>query len=607
MDDEYHQPLDCGEVVTGRISRDGSTVIRLASGGEIRCRRFVPIGKGDLIRCDKKSLQVLARADREWIDVQNSWTKEVIWSVADRTSQVIFKEIETEEEYQLFDDLRKFHYRGGGGAGRTVPIIAVTSTWDLPRVLGFLEISSSMIANTARKTFFSFPYWESGGNGWQTWNRAAAKKYSSMIARISRFVIHPEIRGLGLANHFLTAAVEFAGSRWHYGGYRPRFLEITADMLRYYPFTSNDFYFLGETEGNEHRLSKDMKYLIKKALAGDGVKSMPQRGGGVMTMQRSYASQLIAYMKSSDRPLSEVLHVLQHDPARLDQVTWEALHKVSRHPKPCYAAGVTDEARTYLRARSKVLEGSRNAVGRNRIRRLEPFVFEGVSVDGHADIGQTNDCRRIQDAFGFVGSSLDAEIVPPISFELGRGEVTLICGASGSGKTALTRAVRVLCCDERPDGERCWGDGEVTMRVKGNARSKGRVVELEEVEGDKLPLEQVGDCDLKDFIEVCAQCGLAEPQLFVRPAASLSSGQRYRFQVAKAFLAAGDIVSIDNFCESLDVFTSEAVCKGVRKLAARMSVSVVVATAAYDRVRMSLKPHQTILLRRGNRPVVEKQ
>ena len=516
---------------------------------------------------------------------------------------ITFKEIETTSELRLFQDLRKFHYRGGGGAGRVVPIIASSETWDLPELLGFIEISSSMIANTARKQFFDYPYRETSGKGWQRWDRAAAKTYSNMIARISRFVIHPEIRGLGLARHFLKAAITYAEERWHYGGFKPRFLEITADMLRYYKFVGAEFIYQGQTEGNEHRLSKDMAYLVKKGLSPKGIRAMPQGGGGIMTMQRSYASRVMKYMETHNRSFPDVVNSLSYEPEHLDQETWEALYRLNRRPKPCYTAGLTDDARAYLLKRSRMLSSIRQVEQSQIDHNILAFSFTDVSVIAHSKLAQSNDSRRLQDTFGFVGSALDSEIIQPTSFVLPAGDVTLVCGASGSGKSLLGAAIRTLCGQGSPPNLEAGMDGDIQILITGSVTPRPRYGELEPLEHDRTALEQVKNLNLESFIETTAKCGLAEPQLFVRPVSSLSSGQKYRLQVAFAFLKRPNILHIDNFCETLDRLTVVAVCKGLKSLASSYNVAVMVSTAAYERLIRLLRPNHIILLRRGNSPL----
>ena len=329
--DEIGFPAHEGVVrVSDRRIVENQSRLQLGPDRAVTMRRYTPVGVGDYIRFNDQGAEVFVRHDKFWLSIEPAWTITVNTRIGNEEVNVIFKEIETSEELELFENLRKFHYRGGGGAGRTVPIIATTELWDLPAVLGFVEISSSMIANTARKKFFDFPYSEDPTIRWKTWDRTSSKLYSNVICRISRFVIHPEIRGLGLAKLFMSAARQYAATRWHFGGFSPRFIEITADMLKFYKFIDRDFVHMGETEGNEHRLSKDMTYLVKKALSGGG--GMPQGGGGIMTLQRGYAQQLMTFLEGSSRTLPDVINSLKYDPSLLDQETWEALHRLNRKP-----------------------------------------------------------------------------------------------------------------------------------------------------------------------------------------------------------------------------------------------------------------------------------
>ena len=339
-------------VIVSRISDRKSLRFKTSDGRSFRARRYLPLGKGDCIFLGDDELRVLVKRDNCWIDIFDPWENKTDLEIFGKIIPIRFKEIETEEEIEHFSLLQDLHYRGGGGAGRAVPIIAKSSVWDLPSVLGFIEISSSMIANSARKRFFDFPYKEDSEFLWREWDRVAARKYSNIICRISRFVIHPELRGIGLAKSFTKAALLYARDRWHFGGFRPRFLEITADMLRYYRFLSRQFVFIGETEGNAHRVQKDMKYLVRRALA---VKGMPQGGGGIMTLQRSYAKSLLKYSESISTALPDIINSLKFDPSRLDQETWEALHRLNRRPKPVYVAGISQKPREYLSVRAKSL------------------------------------------------------------------------------------------------------------------------------------------------------------------------------------------------------------------------------------------------------------
>lgn len=590
-------------VLDRKLSVDRS-ILRLSDGQSVSARRFLPIGKGDIVTCSDDRLAVFAKRDHVWIDVNTAWSRTETIDLKGIRLDVTFKEIESATELRLFNQLRQFHYRGGGGAGRTLPLIGVVDAPDLPRVIGFVELTSAMIANTARKRFFDGAYREATGLGWTHWDHRTSRDLSALICRISRFVIHPELRGLGLARPFARAAAAMASERWHYGGYRPRFLEITADMLRYYPFVGEDFVYIGETEGNEHRVSKDMNYLVKRALSKDGVKAMPQGGGGIMALQRGYATTLLDYIKKNSVPLEAAVAQLQYDPAALDQQSWEQLHRLNRRPKPCYIAGLSEAARAYVRSRalqqSTPLSLAWSPPAKLIHARSKGWVIDELKIDAEADIVQSRDGRILQDAFGFVGRALGTTVVPSIDLRIAPGRIALICGASGAGKSLLLVAIEHLL--RQTDNEtRPLPPG---LAITGRASGAARVGTLPTLDPSRAPLDLLGPAPLASFLSLAARCGLAEPQLLVRPIWTLSSGQKYRLQIALALLSAPDVLLIDNFCEALDRFSSRAVCKGLTMLTRELNVAAVLATAAYDRLDHILAPDSVVMLRRGDDPSI---
>lgn len=597
-------PLSSARTVTSRSLRDDRASFRLSDGKVFEARRFLPIGQGDTVAHGADSLLVHVKRDQHWLEIGRPWSTKVTLDLSGIELVVTFKEIETAAELKLFQQLRQFHYRGGGGTGRTLPLIGTVDAPDLPRVIGFVELTSSMIANTARKRFFGSPYREPSGLSWTSWDHATSRKLSSLICRISRFVIHPELRGLGLAQHFANAAMSLARDRWHYGGRRPRFLEITADMLRYYPFVGRDFAYIGETEGNEHRVTKDMSYLVRRALTDAGVKAMPQGGGGIMALQRGYAVTLLDYIRHTGATLEQAVAQLQYDPSMLDQQSWEKLHRLNRRPKPCYVAGLTDAARGYLATR--VVQLSVNGVTADRkLRAIERrWQISQLRVDVKADIVQSRDGRLLQDAFGFVGSSVGSTVVAPLDFEVRSGEITLVCGASGAGKSLFLAAIEHAVLNGAPTD--IARDGIDKSAFSGASDQSARVGSLAPLDLARAPLDLLGSASIAKMLTLAARCGLAEPQLLVRPIWTLSSGQKYRLQIALALLRDPEILLIDNFCESLDRFSARAVCKGLATLTRELNIAAVLATAAYDRLHGCLRPHQVIMLRRGDEPSIRR-
>jgi ABC-type ATPase with predicted acetyltransferase domain len=473
--------------------------------------------------------------------------------------------------------------------------------------LGFVEISSSMIANTARKRFLDYPYRENGTLLWKAWDRQAAREYSNLICRISRFVIHPELRGLGLASAFSKAAINYAQERWFFGGLRPRFMEITADMLRYYPFMGDNFVLMGETEGNGHRVQKDMSYLVRRAQAGEDIRGMPQGGGGIMTLQRGYAAQLIRYLQRTGKSLPDVIRSLKYDPSTLDQETWEALYRLNRRPKPSYIAGLTEDAQAFIKERKAHYYANGRASATRNGKARDRLTCSDIAVHARAKMAQSREARRLQDSFGFVGRELDATIIHATSFSLEPGTTTLICGGSGSGKTLLLQALSRLSGATSGEGPYGLSQAAAMLKYSGQLGRSASIRGLEDIPGHLTPLDLIGRASLEEFLKVTASCGLAEPQLFVRPTSTLSSGQTYRLQIALAFLRRADIVAVDNFCEPLDTFTMIAVCKRVKRLVKDYDVAFVAATASYDRVAPALQPDQRIMLRSGEKAILSKE
>ena len=557
------------EIHTKSVSGNG-VVLRFSDGSTKAARRYFPAGKGDVLNVTPRRMLLHAKNDDDWLQIGKAWRYETEIKVSNSTIPLIFKEIETDSDLEQYQQLREFHYRGGGGAGRNIPIIGRSTVWDLPSVLGFVEITSSMIASTARKKFFDSPYESEGEVLWLKWDRSAGKRYSNLICRISRFVIHPEIRGLGLSKPFLDAAIRFSRDRWHFGGYRPHFIEITADMLRFYPFVDgSDFVLMGNTEGNEHRLKKDMSYLVRKAVSPEGEKSMPQGGGGIMALQRGYARQIVEYMNQSNKRLPEVIDSLKYDPASLDQDAWEALYRINRRPKPSYICGLTKSAKKYVDQRRLALaQSDHSSVDGLNDGRVVEWSINGLSIEVSAAIEQSTDGRLLQDTFGFVGRDVEVNVLRKFDFKIRKGEITFVCGASGSGKTLFLKATEYFLThlDASYVGQLSV-ENAVNLNFEGTADKQANIsVALDNLDEAATALDLKGKAGLSEFVEITAVCGLAEPQLLVRPIYSLSSGQKYRLSVALAFLSNPDIVIIDNFCESLDRYTMLAVCRGVRWL-----------------------------------------
>jgi GNAT superfamily N-acetyltransferase len=199
-----------------------------------------------------------------------------------------FKEIETEKEYECFRQLSEFHYRGHKLHGRTSVLIATTGYPLLPAVLGYIQLATPFFMNKCRATLVDDTF-SAGPVSWHKWNKKSSSEFINVFVRIARTVVHPEFRGLGLGQLLVQHARAFANDHWHVAKLRPLFLEIVADMLKYVPFSERaGMHFIGVTQGNLHRVARDMSYLIKqkkKVFAGEVAR---EDSVGVVDLQVGY-------------------------------------------------------------------------------------------------------------------------------------------------------------------------------------------------------------------------------------------------------------------------------------------------------------------------------
>jgi ABC-type lipoprotein export system ATPase subunit/GNAT superfamily N-acetyltransferase len=504
----------------------------------------------------------------------------------------MIKEIETPAELEGYKRLTEFHYRGAGGAGRRVPLIAVTNVWELPEVVGFIEITSTFLVNTARKTLLDAPFSDPHrGVAWARWTSVTARRFSNSVARISRCVVFPELRGLGLSRLLVDAAVAYARDRWHIGGLQPSFIEITAEMLRYWPFVKGaGFTYIGDTEGNQHRAAKDMRYLLRRKLGAHG---LPQGGGGILSAQRAYATTLAGIIEDSDLSVEKIVSLLHQSPDKLSDEEWVQLHSVFRRPKPTFIRGLTPAAESLLKRRIP-----RAACHPKSTVKCSVLELAGLSIETEARPVRTAAARRVQEAFGIVTTKFHTRIADGFHLSVRSGDRVLIDGPSGSGKSLLLKGIEVLAtgAGQMPDG--------VTLRGERSSKPL-RVTSLQKYDVEQSPIELFHSYPLDSALATLASAGLAEPQLFVREAKRLSAGQAYRLALALAMAPQPEVMIVDEFCEALDRYTAVAVSHRLRQMTQRSGTIVIVGTADSSRIIGPFDPTVLVHLASDGRVRVE--
>jgi len=178
----------------------------------------------------------------------------------------------------------------------------------------------------------------------------------------------------------------------------------------------------------------------------------------------------------------------------------------------------------------------------------------------------------------------DAEV------EIAAGEVVMICGASGTGKSTLLRRVEA--------GLRAAEAGA------GVCARALRVLRLSEIAlPENRAVVDCFSCSLQAAMGALARAGLSEARVLLRPPGALSEGEQFRFRLAQFMASDADVLVADAFGEPLDDLTARVVSWNLGKfiggsLAAGRPRGAIVATVREELIA-DLQPDRVIWMRGG--------
>ncbi len=155
---------------------------------------------------------------------------------------------------------------------------------------------------------------------------------------------------------------------------------------------------------------------------------------------------------------------------------------------------------------------------------------------------------------------LDTVTIGPISMDLRRGQITVITGRSGSGKTSLLSVVLGVGQPTRGVVERfidTFGCAPQTAAFA-DQQSVAANIDLVRSIRSQAPLDE------KDGI----LRRLALGDLDERPAGALSGGERQRLAVARALAVDADVVVLDEPTSQLDRATARLIAGVISDVAA---------------------------------------
>lgn len=574
----------------------------------IQMHRFAVVGKGDTIRfgaAGSNKVFVLPKEEGELdIPLTPIFSVDDVVSVGKEKFQLRIKEVNSEADMRALEFLEQFHYKTNNSlseksfsdeqksattsvGGRRAVLcvnIKIGERW-LPA--GYIDLQMPLMMCKPRHELFSHPFEHpTRAITWERWDQCAIKDYLNTIVRVGRIVVSPELRGLGITRRILKAAKTFAMERWHIGGMRPIFMEISAEMLRHIDFVSSSgFRYIGETEGNLSRVVKDMEQMAR----------LPGGEFGMMSLQRKYFRVLEDYCKTIQISFEDGLEVLKrkieqnHD--ALTAGEWAILRSIIRHPIPYYLCPLDDYASKYLQTALKA-KPLKEEVITNKSEfsvKSTQINIENLSIRAAYRVPETKSTKIIMDAFGLKGDMIYADIVQNISVKASNGNIILVVGSSGSGKSVFLNA---LDPEKTLDGNLMVKRTGVLKYSAGWLRPLREDIPVFEALAEKFTPERA-------FIAL-SRAGLSEALAFIKPFWMLSRGQQYRAMMAELLLRDEEVWLLDEFCSDLDPITAKIVAHNLRKQIIASGRIAFIAAANHTHYLDALRPTRVLMLRSGD-------
>ena len=544
--------------------------------------RSACVTKGDTIEIiDDDEIYVRCKHGDGKAQILPSYSEEDEIRLGSLTIPVSVKEITEVEEYQAYQHLQLHHYRGKLLFGRHVPLVMRLSHPLLPSVVGYIELATPFLVSKPRHELFNTAC-KLNDIRWEQWNNETSRKYISLFVRIARCVVHPELRGTGLGQKLVKHSIQFAKTHWQSGGCQPYVLEICADMLRYVPFAENaGMIYIGETEGNRHRIAEDFSYFIKYLERFENKEILPDDSCGIVDVKRSQFQALLDSdpNKTHEQALADLQRHIRHPTLKRDA----KFKSVIVFPKPVYVKGLHADAEAFISKRVSELKLHSEAKMHNALA-LEsiktPIQLDSVVVEFENCVRRTQLTSQVEKAFGV---SLDTLIVPifrNLTVSILPKTIWLITGLSGTGKTTFLKLL---------NEEILPSDGFLDMP------ENAKIGTLSPIRSKKTMIEFFGKGDINRGLQLMNSVGLSEVFLYVKTFQQLSTGQKYRAMLANLLSTESNIWLIDEFCESLDPITTNLIAGKLCALARKRHATVVVSATNISFLR-ALQPDNILLL-----------
>jgi ABC-type ATPase with predicted acetyltransferase domain/uncharacterized protein YqfB (UPF0267 family) len=555
-------------------------------GGFITLPLSACVSKGDSIRLVNGSAWVICKnGESQFIGPYFVREKIRLGSIQ---FEVLIKEITELEEHKAYISLAELHYRGHIIHGRTARLIIRTHHPAYPKVIGYIELATPFYMNKARSRILDAPF-NFDSVEWQHWDMLTLRKYIHLIVRIARVVVYPEFRGIGIGQILVRHAAEFAKRRWQVAGYLPYFIEISADMLKYVPFAERaKMIFVGETEGNLHRVAKDMNYLISRFGSDNSGQTQFEEICGICDQQVARMSMSLQVMKREGLKQDELVKRLRSLSKESVLKDFALFHNIVTLPKPHYMMGLNSYADDFLKERVVQLSPKNGRVPPKITTEpiMGPIRFVDVGISYVSRVRRTQSTHAVQQAFSISPDDLRTQVIKGLNLEIDPGKIFLLIGPSGSGKTTLLNALKGKL-EGRKDA--CL-DGYISIPKNAKFGS------FEPIRSQKPIVEALGAKDVHYGIYLLGLAGLSEAFLYLKRFGELSAGQQYRAMLAQLMASNSNVWLADEFCANLDPITATVVGYNIQRVARKNGATVVLAAPHANNFIFSLKPDMVVVL-----------
>lgn len=181
-----------------------------------------------------------------------------------------------------------------------------------------------------------------------------------------------------------------------------------------------------------------------------------------------------------------------------------------------------------------------------------------VNKSFKSTVARSTRVLEVAEAFGLGLEDKDFTVYKDFKVSINQGDMVYITGQSGSGKSLLLKELAKQIAEEQ------------------------MVADIDSVRLEEKPLiDQLGT-NTDEAIQILSLAGLNDAYLLIRKPSELSDGQRYRFRIALLMHSGCKVWVADEFGAVLDRVTAKVVAFNLRKQAAKVGATVIVATTHKD-------------------------